>query len=52
MGLSEKLQEEERFEGDCNDLVYLRNYILDFQCDLDLHEYPFDRQSFFVTVKK
>jgi len=49
--LSDKLQEEERFDGEFNDLVYLRNYILLFQCDLYLQKYPFDTQTFLITVK-
>jgi hypothetical protein len=49
--LSDKLQEGERFNGESNDLVYLRNYILLFQCDLYLQKYPFDTQTFLITVK-
>jgi len=49
--LSEKLQEEKRFEGQTNDLVYFRFYFLEFICDFDLHKYPFDQQTIKLTVK-
>jgi len=47
---SENLLEENRFDGESNDLLYERVYKLVFQCQFELHSYPFDRQTCLILV--
>ena len=48
--LNKELQEENKYDGKSNDLVYIRVYKLKFQCGFELHKYPFDKQDCFVMV--
>lgn len=52
ISLNENLQEEHKFDGISNDLVYTRVYKLKFACDFELHDYPFDRQTCFIIVSQ
>jgi len=48
----ENLQENELYDGTLNNLIFSRYYKMSFQCDFELHNYPFDFQTCFVTVSK
>ena len=46
------LLEENKFDGESNDLIYARVYKLVFQCEFELHSYPFDKQTCLIIVSR
>ena len=48
---NEYLQENVKFEGSENFLIYTRTYLMDLGCEFEQHSYPFDTQTCSIQVK-
>jgi hypothetical protein len=47
---NEYLQENVKFEGSENFLIYTRTYLIDLSCEFEQHSYPFDSQTCSIQV--
>jgi hypothetical protein len=50
LNVGNDFQDNEKFEGTENPLLYARSYDLEFNCEFELLHYPFDRQTCYITV--
>jgi hypothetical protein len=48
--LNSQLQEDERYDGTDNNLVYFRSYKMKLLCNFEQHFYPFDTQTCYIKV--
>ncbi len=49
--MNEHLQENVKYKGSENFLIYTRTYLMDLGCEFDQHSYPFDTQTCSIQVK-
>jgi hypothetical protein len=47
---NEHLQENIKYNGSENFLIFSRTYLMDFGCEFELHSYPFDSQTCSIQV--
>ena len=47
---NEYLQENVKYKGSENFLIYTRTYLIDLSCEFEQHSYPFDSQTCSIQV--